>query len=144
MFAIITIITSLITNGDCSNIVRRRVDYWVKAECTIAHPTCLIQFRRINTSTSPSCLTAQQIVPPNASVKSIFTQNHPILFHTKFKDFVFEMKSSINAWIKTEWYSQSACVVNIVINNATQDSLLVECDRKYNNFILIKIGSLPP
>ena len=103
MFVIIVaIITTLSANGDCSKIIRRRVDYCVKVPCTKLHPTCSIQFRRVNTSSQPSCLSPRQIAPSNVIVKSIFTQNHPVLFHTRFKNFVSTFGSNRK-------YSQSTC-----------------------------------
>ena len=124
--AIITIVTLCIANGDCSNIVRRRVDYCIDRECTSNQPTCSVKFRpNFATSNFPVCLNAQQIVPVNASVKTIFTRNYPVLLHTKFKNLVYEIKVSVNAWVKTKLYSQNVHVVNIAVNNVTQGSLFL-------------------
>ena len=118
---IITVVTLCIANGDCLNIVRRRADYCIDRECTSNQPTCSVKFRpNFATSNFPVCLNARQIVPVNASVKTIFARNYPVLLHTKFKNLVYEIKVSINAWIRTKIYSQNVHVVNIAVNNVTR------------------------
>ena len=85
---------------------------------------------RLNTQ---SCLSPQQIVPSNSSLKSVYIEKQYLLFlHTKFKNYVYILKMS--KWVKTKQYSPSPFVVNINVTVKTWGLLVLVCDHWYRNF----------
>ena len=120
------------------NIFRRWIDRCYNVDCTRSWPTCSSRFRRF-------CLSPQQIVPPNSSLKSVYIEKqYPLFLHTKFKNYVYILKMPSAKWVKTKQYSPSPFVVNINVTAKTWGLLVLVCDHWYRNFFfLIKIGSSP-
>ena len=113
------------------NIFRRWIDRCYNVDCTRSRPTCSSRFRR--GLSTPSCLSPQQIVPPNSSLKSAYIEKqYPVFLHTKFKNYVYILKMS--KWVKTKQYSASPFVVNINVTAKTWGLLVLVCDHWYRNF----------
>ena len=98
--------------------VRSEVDFCLDKTCTQLHPTCAVRFVG---SDALSCFNAQEIIPTNETVKSLFQENVPVLIHTKFKNIVFMLKA--NKWVKTRRSLLNPYIININDNHKSKGSL---------------------